>query len=153
MKTMSKSLGFSAKLISLSIPLLFNQAYAFSGSCGTLHLLIVKSIYKNYKISSDSPVVNHGKYKGCEKKMEGGNCIDFKFNQISGQYGPDADIEFKERNGNKTAKIRIQQNYCYWEGGNITVQPKKGLFEYKIYPGTHSSQIPGLVAITSIKAQ
>ncbi|MCF1456560.1 MAG: hypothetical protein LPH21_03010 [Shewanella sp.] len=158
MKTMSKNLGFSTKLILLAIPSLFNQAYAYSGQCGTLHLLVDKSIYQKHKISSDSPVMdpvmNHGTYVGCDKiDTDTTECTDFVFSQDAFQYGPDVDIEFRERNSSKTAKIRIQQNYCFFEGGNITIEPKNGVFNYRTYPGSYRDNKPGVIAITSIEAQ
>ncbi|MCF1456561.1 MAG: hypothetical protein LPH21_03015 [Shewanella sp.] len=148
MKTMSKNLGFSTKLILLATPLLFNQAYAYSGGCGTLHLLVAKSIYQNYEISSGGPVVNRGEKDGCDMiDTDSTECTDFVFEQTALGYGPDIDIEFNQRGSNKTAKIRVQQNYCFFEAGNITVELKKGLLYYKIYPGSFGKSRPGVVAI------
>ncbi|MCF1431976.1 MAG: hypothetical protein LPH21_16135 [Shewanella sp.] len=152
MKTMSKSLSFSAKLILIATPMLFNQAYAsYSGDCGTLHVLVAKSIYEKYQVSPGSPVVNRGADSGCDKKVDAtGKCTDFVFNQISVRYGPDVDIEFKEMNGDEIAKIRVQQNYCFFEAGDITVQVKNGIINYKKYPGSYEDDRPGVVAINSI---
>ncbi|MCF1431529.1 MAG: hypothetical protein LPD71_12130 [Shewanella sp.] len=153
MKTMSKSLGFSAKLILIATPMLFNQAYAaYSGDCGSLHLIIAKSIYQKYELSKGSPVVNRGTDSGCDKvDNDTGECADFVFSQVAGQYGPDVDIEFKERNSNETARIRIQQNYCFFEAGDITVEPQIGGFTYKKFPGSYEDDRPGLVTIRSIR--
>ncbi|MCF1458027.1 MAG: hypothetical protein LPH21_10895 [Shewanella sp.] len=151
MKTMSNS--FSTKLILLATPLLFNQAYAsYSGNCGTLHLLVAKSIYQKYLISSSAPVVHRGSYIGC-KLIDGntGGCTDFEFSQGADIYGPDIDIGFKETNGNETALIRVQQNYCFLEAGDINVDPKKGVFNYKKYPGNFADDRPGVVSIISIE--
>ncbi|MCF1431977.1 MAG: hypothetical protein LPH21_16125 [Shewanella sp.] len=153
MKTMSKSLGFSAKLILIASPMLFNQSYAsYPGDCGTLHILVAKSIYQKYQVFSDF-VVNRGEFRGCKMKDDDtGECTDFGFNQISARYGPDIDIEFKDRNGNELAKIRVQQNYCFFEAGDITVELKNGVVNYQKYPGSYQDDRPGVVAISSIGA-
>ncbi|MCF1429130.1 MAG: hypothetical protein LPH21_15660 [Shewanella sp.] len=155
MKTMSNSLSFSTKLILLATPLLVNQAYAYSGNCETLHLLVPESIYQKYQVSSGNPVVYHGISKGCDKvDTETAECLDYVFGQTTFAFGsgPDIDIEFKESNGDKTAKIRVQQNYCFLEAGHITVEPRKGGFEYNITEGSYGDNTPGLVTITSIEA-
>ncbi|MCF1459017.1 MAG: hypothetical protein LPH21_16155 [Shewanella sp.] len=153
MKTMSKSLSFSAKLILIATPMLFNQAYAsYSGDCGTLHVLVTEKIYQKYQVSL-GPVVHDGIYVGCKKVVDGDpiDCVDFEFSQFSSFYGPNIDIEFKQRIGNKTAKISVQQNYCFLEAGDITVEPKKGVFNYKKYPGSWADDRPGVVAINAIE--
>ena len=150
MNTMSKSLIFGTKLILLASPWLFNQAYAYKGGCGTLHLLVVDSIYQKYQ--SGKFVVSRGSYKSCDKvDYATGDCTDFRFEQGDLSYGPDFTIEFIEKNSNKTAKIRIQQNYCFFEGGNILVEQKKGAFQYQVTKATFEYTSPGLVKITSIE--
>ena len=150
MKTISKFLGYITKPMLLAIPTLCNQAYAvYSGGCDTLHLLVKDSIYQKYKAGNF--FLTHGIYAGCKKKDVGGeDCVDFAFEQISGQLGPDVMIKFKERDGDKVAKIRIKQNYCFLEAGNITVEPVNGVFKYKKYIGS-LGLLPGLVVITSIE--
>ncbi|MCF1459018.1 MAG: hypothetical protein LPH21_16160 [Shewanella sp.] len=157
MKTMSNS--FSTKLILLATPLLFNQAHAsqayasYNGDCGTLHLIVTYPIYQKYRISS-APVVHRGAFTGCkEVDSKTGDCTDFEFSQYAGLYGPDIDIEFKQRNGNKTAMIRVQQNFCFLEAGDITVEQKKGVFNYKKFPGSFDDHRPGVVTIIAIEAQ
>ncbi|MCF1459019.1 MAG: hypothetical protein LPH21_16165 [Shewanella sp.] len=155
MKSMSNSLFFNTKLLLFATLLLFSQAYAesYSGDCGTLHILVAKPIYQKYQVSSD-PVVNRGEFKGCMLvDGDSGECVDFAFSQLFLQYGPDIDINFKERDGNKTATIRVQQNYCFLEAGDITVEQKKGVFNFKKFLGNYGDDRPGVVSITSIEAQ
>ncbi|MCF1431530.1 MAG: hypothetical protein LPD71_12125 [Shewanella sp.] len=152
MKTMSNSLFLSTKLILLATPLLFNQAYAYSGECGTLHLLVPASIYKNQQIYAGDPVVNHGSYKGCEEiDDDTGECVDFVFGQTYLGNGPDINIIFREMNSTKTAKISVQQNYCFMEAGDIAVKAIKGSFDYDVTGGSWGYHTPGVVKITSIK--
>ena len=153
MKTITKHLYFNTKLILLATSLLFNQAYAnYSGDCRTLHVLVNGSVYRNFRVSSDSPVVNYGINKGCDKvDIDIGECTDYVFKQGEVINGPDIDIEFIDRRNGKPSTIRVQQNYCFFEAGNITVQPKKGIFTYKIYTGSFEYSRPGLVVITSIQ--
>ncbi|MCF1458026.1 MAG: hypothetical protein LPH21_10890 [Shewanella sp.] len=144
-------------LILLSTSLLFNQAYASNcGGCGTLHLLVAKSIYQNFKTNSNGPIFNHGNFKGCEMvDSDTGECTHFIFEQKAFAYGPDIDIEFIERNSNKTALINIQQNYCFLEAGKITVKTRENgyfKFDYRIVTGSRAGQLPGRVIITSIEA-
>ncbi|MCF1431527.1 MAG: hypothetical protein LPH20_11850 [Shewanella sp.] len=152
MKTMSNSLGVSTKLILLATPLLFNQAYAYSGGCGTLHLLVPASIYKNHEISAGDPVVNHGSNKGCDNlDTDTAECVDFVFGQTTFGYGPDIDIEFTDKNSGKTAKINIQQNYCFLEAGDINVKSIKGKFEDSVTEGSYADTKPGVISISSIE--
>ncbi|MCF1431526.1 MAG: hypothetical protein LPH20_11840 [Shewanella sp.] len=153
MEKISNRHGFSTKLILLATPLLFNQSYAYSGGCGTLHLKVSESIYQEYKLSS-YPVINHGKFKGCEKAdFNTGECSHFVFAQTPFAYGPNIDITFNEINGNKTAIIRVQQNYCFFEPGDMTVEAKKGRLEYKTTRGSYDADEPGVVEITSVEGE
>ena len=151
MKITTKNHSFSINMILLAISLLFNQAqaYEYSGGCGTLHVLVESYLYKNLKIFADGPEVTHGSYQGCQDFVIGG-CHDYVFEQTSLLNGPDIILIFVERTGNKTAEIRIQQNYCFFEGGHITVQQKKGEFAYHVTEGSFGST-PGLVNITFIE--
>ena len=155
MKTKLKNLVFTTKLILLATPLLFNQAYAvYSGGCGTLHFIVPSFIYQKFLMYQNNPVVNHGGLKGCDEvDINTGECTNFVFAQTDLAYGPDINIELKERNSNKFAEIRIQQNYCFFEGGHITVEPKKGKFTYTITEGSFQGDKPGVVTIHSIEAQ
>ena len=152
MNSMSKNLSFSAKPLLLVTTLIFNQAYAYSGDCGTLHLLVDESIYQNFELSPGNPAVRRGVYEGCKKKVEGGDdCLDFVFSQFALRYGPDATLEFREKDTNKTAQFRIQQNYCFFEAGNITVEPRNSFFTYNIFMGSKGDDRPGVVVISSIE--
>ena len=151
MKTMTNKLGLSTKLILLVTPLLFNQAYAkYSGHCGTLHLLVADNIYKNFTVTQGDIEATHGDFKGCNNvDTQTAECVDFVFEQ-SMFSGPDVTIQFRERNSDYAAKIRIQQNYCFFEAGDITVQPKKGNFTYSTRPGDYDRKLPGLVQIQAV---
>ena len=44
----------------------------------------------------------------------------------SAVYGPDVDIEIKQRNGTWRSSYNVQQDFCFWSGGDITVTHKSG---------------------------
>ncbi|MCF1428158.1 MAG: hypothetical protein LPD71_02820 [Shewanella sp.] len=154
MKAISNKLCCSTSLIFLSVSLLFNQAYAYSGGCNNLHVVINDSVFQKYETLFKRPRIFKGTYNGCLKVYKGTeNCTDYLFDQSAFSYGPEIEIEFNERGSNKTAKIRIQQNYCFMEAGNITVTAEKGKFKYTKLVGNFFSIEPGVVTITSIEAQ
>ena len=159
MKTISKNLSSRINMILLASPMLFNQAYAnYYFGCGYLHVLINYDIYEKYQLLVE-PVVHHGGYLGCKgrikavnpvKAVEDDECVKFVFEQTFLAYGPDIELIFSERMGNKSARIRIQQNFCFSEAGNISVEPISGVFTYRIVEGNYKKYIPGKVEINGI---
>ena len=126
------------------------QAYASSESvdrCNVLLIHINNDILDNYFVSADQIVMNRGVNQGCRDEEHGIFC---RFLQ-SQAYGPDATLSFKRITDGQIAKIRVQQNFCFFEAGNITVTPLSGKWIYSIREGSWGDKRHGDVWLDQVK--
>ncbi|MCF1431515.1 MAG: hypothetical protein LPH20_11775 [Shewanella sp.] len=108
---------------------------ALAKSCNLVEVHISKQILNNYVLSMKDIVLNNGKFVGCKDENDMSHC---SFREAS-FFGPDFILPFKRKTDGQIASIRVQQNYCVMEAGNITVQPIRGKWVYRTQEGSVGS--------------
>ncbi|MCF1428058.1 MAG: hypothetical protein LPD71_12785 [Shewanella sp.] len=101
--------------------------------CDYLDVTISKPILDDYVLAMNAIVMNHGDVIRCS--VNGDDSMTCMLKQ-SVFYGPDAILTFVRKTDGQIASIRVQQNYCAFEAGNITVKPIRGKWKYRTREGT-----------------
>ncbi|MCF1431216.1 MAG: hypothetical protein LPH21_19565 [Shewanella sp.] len=114
--------------------------------CDDLYVHISTPILDDYILSKEGIVMNHGHFHGC---LVRNNMLHCQFEQ-TGFYGPDASLSFKRKTDGQIATIRVQQNLCFWEAGNITVEPIRGKWVYSTLEGSYGDILPGHVWLEKV---
>ncbi|MCF1456679.1 MAG: hypothetical protein LPH21_03660, partial [Shewanella sp.] len=133
------------------------QAYAsseltkvpFVDSCNDLIAHISKDILDDYIVSTNQIVIDNGYFRGCgyeDDKIYDTYC---QFSQAQ-FYGPDATLLFKNKADGQIVTIRVQQNFCFWEAGNITIKPILGKWVYSTRGGSYGDNQHGNVWLDQV---
>ncbi|MCF1431217.1 MAG: hypothetical protein LPH20_10235 [Shewanella sp.] len=101
--------------------------------CDFLDFTISKPILDDYVLAMKNIVMNHGDFLRCSVNLNDSITCTLKQSAI---YGPDASLSFKRKTDGQIASIRVQQNFCMWEAGNITVEPTRGQWKYRTREGS-----------------
>ncbi|MCF1438535.1 MAG: hypothetical protein LPD71_07250, partial [Shewanella sp.] len=96
-----------------------NKLDSLADSCTILVVHISERILDDYIITVDQMVIEHGYLEGFQTKYGKKNYL---FSQAE-MFGPDVTLPFIRKTDGEKATIRVQQNFCFWEAGSITVKP------------------------------
>ncbi|MCF1428969.1 MAG: hypothetical protein LPH19_13790 [Shewanella sp.] len=115
--------------------------------CNFLDVTISKPILDDYVLAMNAVVMNHGDLIRCS--VNGDDSMTCKLRQ-GDFYGPDASLTFVRKTDGQIALIRVQQNYCGFEAGSITVEPIRGKWEYTTREGSFWDILPGHVWLDQV---
>ena len=75
--------------------------------------------------------------------------IVYLFKQLD-FYGPNVTLAFERKTDRQVVKFRVQQNFCLFEAGSITVTPIRGQWVYRIKEGSRGKEYSGNVWLDQV---